>query len=37
MRWLAEEWLRMAFEAAMQDDGAQGLGETEISNPKVET
>ena len=25
MRWLADEWLRMAFEAALQEDGAKGL------------
>ena len=34
MRWLADEWLKMAFEAALQEDGAQGSGETETSNPK---
>ena len=36
MRWLADEWLRMAFEAALQEKGAQGLGEAEASNPKGE-
>ena len=36
MRWLADEWLRMAFEAALQDDGAPVLAETEASNPKDE-
>ena len=36
MRWLADEWLRMAFEAALQEKGAQVLGEAEASNPKGE-
>lgn len=32
MRWLADEWLRMAFEAALQEDGA----EVEARNSKDE-
>lgn len=36
MRWLAGEWLRMAFEAALQEYGAQGLGDVEASNYKDE-
>ena len=34
MRWLADEWLRMAFEAALQEDVTQPGGGRESSKPK---
>ena len=36
MTWLADEWLRMAYEAALQEDGARGLVELEASSSKGE-